>query len=180
MDFPVFLIPGIGNSDARHWQSLWQSAHPDWQRLEVDDWDQVHCDAWVAAIDRQAAALGHSTLIVAHSLGCLAAAHWAAQRTRAPAIRGALLVAVPDPKSPVFPSASATGFASLPISPLPFSCVIAASANDPYASLEYARACADTWGAQLVEMGAKGHLNSSSGLGEWPEGYRLLRSLAEQ
>ncbi|MGH8435044.1 MAG: hypothetical protein ACRERX_11285 [Pseudomonas sp.] len=29
-------------------------------------------------------------------------------------------------------------------------------------------------------MGAKGHLDSSSGLGEWPEGYQLLRSLAEQ
>jgi len=77
MDHPVFVVPGIGNSGPLHWQSVWQAAHPDWRRLVVEDWDQVVCDDWVSAIERQVAESGEDTVIVAHSLGCLAVVHWA-------------------------------------------------------------------------------------------------------
>ena len=89
MDYPVLVVPGIGNSGPLHWQSIWQAAHPDWQRLVVEDWDYVVCDDWVSAIERQLAANGRETFIVAHSLGCLAAVHWATRYARE--IRGALL-----------------------------------------------------------------------------------------
>ncbi|WEK08327.1 MAG: alpha/beta hydrolase [Candidatus Pseudomonas colombiensis] len=178
MDKAVLVIPGIGNSDAAHWQSRWQARHPDWQRLQVPDWKRVDCADWVAAIDRQLLSMGPETLVVAHSLGCLALAHWAAADTRQGRVRGALLVAVPDPQAQAFPTAATVGFSHTPVVPLDFPCQVVASSNDPYGELDYARDWAARRGAQLLEVGARGHLNSSSGLGDWDEGYRLLEQLA--
>ncbi|MGF6574077.1 putative alpha/beta hydrolase family esterase [Paraburkholderia sp. GAS333] len=175
MVHPVFVVPGIGNSGPLHWQSVWEASHPDWQRLVVEDWDQVACDDWVSAIEHQLAQSDDDTLIVAHSLGCLAVAHWASLYS--PRIRGALLVAVPDPAASAFPAALATGFAPLPSKRLPFPTVVVSSSNDPYGSVEHASRCANAWGSELVEVGAQGHLNADSKLGDWPEGFRLLQAL---
>jgi uncharacterized protein len=175
MNYPVLVVPGIGNSGPLHWQSVWQAAHPDWQRLAVEDWDYVVCDDWVSALERQLTANGRETVIVAHSLGCLAVVHWAARYARK--IRGALLVAVPDPASPAFPRVAASGFAPLPSERLPVPTTVVSSANDPYGSVDHARACAAAWGSELVEVGAKGHLNADSNLGNWPEGFRLLERM---
>ena len=172
MDYPVFIVPGIGNSGPLHWQSLWQAAHPDWQRLSVDDWDRVACDDWVSQIERQLPANGSAPIIVAHSLGCLAVAHWAARYGRA--IRGALLVAVPDPAAPAFPRAATSGFEPLPSKRLPFPTIVVASTDDPYGSAQHARACAAAWGSEFVDLGARGHINAASNLGDWPDGLRLL------
>jgi uncharacterized protein len=174
MDYPVFVVPGIGNSGPTHWQSLWRVGRPDWHCLQVDDWDRVDCDDWVSAIERQITR-GKDTVIVAHSLGCLAVAHWAVRH--APQIRGALLVAVPDPAASAFPATAALGFSPLPVERLPFPSTIIASTDDLYGSVEHSRACARAWGSRLVEVGARGHLNADSGLGEWPEGYRELESV---
>ena len=175
MDCPVFIVPGIGNSGPSHWQSLWQAAHRDWHRLTVEDWDRVACDEWVSAIDRQLPAAANETIVIAHSLGCLAVAHWARRCGRK--IRGALLVAVPDPTSPAFPRNAARGFEPLPAERLPFPTTIVSSSNDPYGSAPHARACAAAWGRELVEVGAKGHLNADSNLGDWTEGLQLLRRM---
>lgn len=175
MDYPVFIVPGIGNSGPLHWQSVWEAAHPEWRRLVVQDWETVACGDWVSAIEEQVAKIGDDTLIVAHSLGCLAVAHWAARHS--PRIRGALLVAVPDPLAPAFPAVAATGFAPVPSVTLPFPTIVVASSNDPYGSVEHARRCANVWGSQLVDVGARGHLNSDSNMGDWAEGFRLLQSL---
>lgn len=176
MDYPVLIIPGHGNSGPAHWQSLWQETQPGWSRMQVDNWDHAVCDDWVAAIDRALARLGSDTLLVAHSLGCLAVAHWAARY--ATPLRGALLVAVPDPAAPAFPRAAAVGFTPLPLRRLPFPSTVVASSDDPYASMAFARACAEAWGSGVVETGARGHLNGASGLGDWPEGYQLLQEIA--
>ncbi|MFM0598249.1 RBBP9/YdeN family alpha/beta hydrolase [Paraburkholderia dilworthii] len=174
MDHPVFVVPGIGNSGPSHWQSVWQATHSDWRRLEVEDWDQVVCDDWVSAIERQVAEIGEETVIVAHSLGCLAVVHWAARH--ATRIRGALLVAVPDPAAPVFPAVVASGFTPLPSEPLPFRTTIVSSTNDPYGSSDFARARAAAWGSELIDVGAQGHLNGESGLGDWRQGFKLLET----
>mgnify|MGYP000182071266 CR=1 FL=1 len=33
----------------------------------------------------------------------------------------------------------------------------------------------DLWGSRLIDAGPRGHLNSDSGLGDWPEGHALLQ-----
>jgi predicted alpha/beta hydrolase family esterase len=49
-----------------------------------------------------------------------------------------------------------------------------ASSNDPYGTLDHARRRAAQWGAGFIELGALGHINGSSGLGDWPDGLNLL------
>ena len=43
---------------------------------------------------------------------------------------------------------------------------------------ERVRAFATAWGAELVEAGALGHINSDSDLGLWPLGQQLVQRLS--
>jgi len=165
-------LPGIGNSGEAHWQSRWEQADPTIRRFGPASWDQPDLADWIAALDRAIGAATAPPVLVAHSLACLLVAHWQ-QRTSLP-VKGALLVAVPDPRSPAFP-AEAAGFASVPETRFRFPSTIVASTDDPFASLSYVQARARQWGSELVDVGAKGHINGASNLGDWPEGRRILR-----
>jgi uncharacterized protein len=116
-------------------------------------------------------------VLVVHSLACALVAHWAAGDSRR-RVRCALLVAPADPEASTFPPGP-TGFAPMPAQRLPFRSVVAASTNDPYVSLDRAQAFANAWGSALVNLGRAGHINSASGLGNWPEGLALLRILRD-
>jgi predicted alpha/beta hydrolase family esterase len=98
-------------------------------------------------------------------------ARWAQQSTAS--IRGAFLVAVPDPASPHFP-ATARGFSPVPMRRLSFSSMVIASRNDSFGSFEHAQRCATAWGSRCVDVGDVGHINADSRIGEWPEGYALF------
>lgn len=171
----ILILPGYGNSGPAHWQSLWQASEPAMQRVPLEDWEQPRCALWLAKLEAAVAERGPDTLLVAHSLACLLVAHWAAQSGRR--IRGALLVAVPDPLGPNFPDA-AQGFAPLPLKRFDFPSLVVASSDDPFSSPGFAQACASAWGSHCLNIGAAGHINDASGLGEWREGRALLRSLA--
>jgi uncharacterized protein len=174
MQHPVLIVPGIYNSGPEHWQSLWETSYPNFQRVMQRDWDHPVCAEWVAALEQAVAQTGPQTILVVHSLGCLTVAHWAASTQLA--LAGALLVSIPDPEGLEFPS-DAVGFAPVPLNPLPFKSIIVASSDDPYGSFDYMQRCASAWGSRLVPIGAKGHINAASGLGTWDEGYRLLETL---
>jgi predicted alpha/beta hydrolase family esterase len=126
----ILLIPGIHDSGPAHWQSRWEHLYPQVRRIRQDDWDAPQCAEWVATIERAVEAETARPILVAHSLGCLAAAHWAAH-TRIGS-HGLLLVAVPDARSAKFPTA-ARGFEPLPATLHGARAVIVGSENDPYA-----------------------------------------------
>lgn len=170
---PVLILPGIGGSGPLHWQSRWEALKPDYRRVQVPDWDRPELLAWVSALDAAVSAAATPPVIVAHSLGCLAVAHWAARGGRA---RAALLVAVPDPAGPEFPEV-ARSFAPVPLTALGFSSRVVASRNDPYGGFEFAQRCATAWGSALTDVGSAGHINAESGLGDWVAGQRLLAEL---
>jgi predicted alpha/beta hydrolase family esterase len=171
---PVLIVPGINNSGDGHWQTLWQRSNPGFERLVVNDWDNPECRHWSNAIGSAVRRLGPRTVIVAHSLGCLAVAHWAAQEG---SVAGsALLVAVPDPQGAAFPP-EALGFSRLPVSRFPFPSIVVMSEDDPYANSHHTDRYARAWGSRIHNAGRHGHLNSASGLGEWPDGWALLASL---
>ena len=114
-----------------------------------------------------------SIVFVAHGLGCFVVSEWANDRSD-PSVAGAFLVAVPDPDGPNFPSA-ATGFDDPTIATLAFPSLVVAGADDPYGSIDHARALAEAWGAGFVDAGAGDDLNAESGLGAWDEGWDLLQ-----
>jgi uncharacterized protein len=168
---PVLIVPGIGNSGPTHWQSLWQEKYPDVTRVMQRDWDHPVREEWVRVLDEAVGQARAAPILVAHSLGCLAVAHWAAQSGRS--FFSALLVAVPDPSAPAFPSA-AQGFAPLPGSLGACRLTVVSSSDDPYATSSYTNERVATWGAEHICLGQRGHINSASGLDDWPNGWALL------
>jgi predicted alpha/beta hydrolase family esterase len=67
-------------------------------------------------------------------------------------------------------------FLTVPGELLPFPSLVIASRDDPFGSFADSEAFARTLGAELIDAGFSGHINSESGHGPWPEG--LLRFAA--
>lgn len=168
----TIVLPGIGGSGPDHWQTHWQTANPSFRRFAPGDWLQPDLEVWVDALERSIRDLPAPPLIIAHSLSCLLVAH-SAQRGIGP-IRGAFLVAVPDPGTDCFPEA-AQSFRAVPEDPLPFPALVVASSDDPYGSLTHAHRCATLWGADFAGIGPCGHINAASNLGAWPDGFSMFQ-----
>ena len=130
------MLPGYDNSGPGHWQSLWESAHPEYRRVQQRSWTEPVCAEWVAALDEAIVAAKGPVVLVGHSLGCLTIAHHARQHVRP--VRGALLVAPPNVDDPAFPPLS-TGFRPIPRAPLPFPSIVVASNDDWYIGEDDAR-----------------------------------------
>jgi predicted alpha/beta hydrolase family esterase len=98
-------------------------------------------------------------------------------------VRGALLVTPPDlsaswpDKYPSPQTLAVHGWTPLPRAPLPFPTLVAASSNDPLATLEAVRGMAADWDATLLELGEVGHMNPASGYGPWPMALTLIEQL---
>ena len=173
----VLIIPGLGDSGPKHWQSLWEARHPDYQRVRQADWERPRCADWVSNLDAAISAASQPIVLVAHSMGCIAVIHWAAATgNRNQRVAAALLVSPPDVEAETIP-AGPTGFAPCPLIRLPFKSIVVASTNDPFAMLERAKTFAGAWGSELVIFEPAGHINAASGHGPWPEGERLLDRL---
>jgi len=172
----VLILPGIGNSGTLHWQTLWEQSNPGFLRVEQRDWNHPVCADWVAVIEDAIKRAGPQVVLVAHSLACLAVAHWVVE-PHSP-IKAALLVAVPNSKRPSFPR-EAVGFADTPTVPFSFRSTVVVSDDDPFGSAENAERLAAAWGSRVVRIGPHGHINADSGLGDWPEGYALLKPLLD-
>jgi serine hydrolase len=168
---PVLLAPGIGNSGPTHWQSLWETKYPKVTRIAQRDWDHPVREEWVKALEGAGALTAEPPILVAHSLGCLAVAHWLAQSAR-PCF-AALLVAVPDPAGPAFPR-EASGFMPLPTSLGPRRITVVSSSDDAYATSAYTEERVATWGAEHIFLGQRGHINAASGLGDWADGWAIV------
>lgn len=172
---PIFTVPGINNSGPDHWQSIWERTHQGVTRVEQTDWDHPRSDEWIAAVENAVANAAAPPVIVAHSLGCLTAMQWCVRSERA--VAGLILVAVPDPAGPNFPG-EATGF-STPDSLRNRRTIMIASDNDPYATLDWARALANRYAARLVTLKGAGHINAASGLGAWSAGWRVVAEMSQ-
>lgn len=181
MAAPVYLLPGWLNSDAAHWQSLWERQFGD-QRVEQADWQWPRRGDWMARLDdvlQQDARLNtQPAVLVAHSLGCQLVASWAEHSQHTHRVAAAMLVAPPDTERDDMPP-QLHNWKPIRRSRLPFRSLVVVSSNDPYCSLERSTAMAADWGAEVVIAGALGHLNAASGLADWPQGRALLHRIAD-
>ncbi len=173
METIYLTVPGVTNSSANHWQSLWEKEFPEkFRRIEQAEWHTPICDDWIETEVRKASP--EKVVLVAHSLGCTAVALWTKRfGTR---IKGGFLVAPSDCEAETY-NFDTKGFAPIPLGKLPFKSLVAASTNDEYVSFERAKQFADAWGSEFFNVGAKGHINTSAGFGEWSEGLELLKNL---
>lgn len=173
---PALIIPGLNGSPNGHWQTWLQASLPLAHRVEQDDWDAPDLEAWLLRFALTVAAIP-GAVIVAHSLGCILAAHAATRCPELP-ISGALLVAPADVDSPEHTPDLLRGFAPTPTALLPFPSIVVASVNDPFMTLSSARNLAHAWGSRFINAGAVGHINIASGHGPWSAARELFQELA--
>lgn len=180
MSHTFLLLPGLFNSGAGHWQTLWEDLLPNAQRVQQENWDSPHRHDWVATLDAAIAAIEGPVILAAHSLGCALTAWWAQEHgtaAHAAKVKGALLVAPPDVERPEFADI-AHGFAPMPCGAMPFKTIVAASSDDPWCALPKAQTWAAAWGAHFHDIGPRGHINSESGLADWQQGRAWIAELA--
>ena len=172
------MIPGLYNSGPDHWQSLWCAKHPEYRRVEQEDWDTPRCADWVGTIHDAIENIPDGPVVLAcHSLACATIAHYAAEhRDGEGRVAAAFLVAPTDAEAPSFPPGT-TGFVPVPLEKLPFPSVVVASSDDPYANIDRAALFAQSWGSRFIPIANAGHINTASGHGWWPEGEAWLEEL---
>ena len=176
----MLVLPGWQNSGPRHWQSRWEALYGD-RRVEQSDWMHPLRGDWMMRLDEaigelEAAEAEPAIALVAHSLGCHLVTAWATHSRKTARVRAALLVAPPDVERDEL-HAALHSFVPIVRRPLPFASLAVISPDDPFCDPARARAMAADWGSAVQETEPRGHLNSDSGLGDWPEGRQLLAGL---
>jgi predicted alpha/beta hydrolase family esterase len=124
----------------------------------------------------QAVLANDQVVLVAHSLGCVLVAAWAAHSRNTQRVKAALLAAPGDVERPEMQHLLHS-WSPIVRARLPFPSTLVSSRNDPYCSFMRASALAHAWGSRLVDMGACGHINADANLGAWPQGHALLDEL---
>lgn len=183
----ILIIPGLRDHVEAHWQTLLArklSSRRNVVCVPPLVADKLSCAARVSAIQQTLETIEGPVIAVAHSAGVIMLVHWALQHCQqARRIRGALLAAPPDFEHPLpagYPTPGvlqANGWLPVPQQQLPFRTLVAASTNDPLASLARVTRMARDWGSELLNVGAVGHINPASGFGEWPLAEQLIESL---
>ncbi len=171
----AWLVPGLNGSGGEHWQTRWSQMRADCAVVEQDEWHDPHPADWTRRLDAVIAESALPVVLVAHSLGCAAVAHWAAGGDSS-RVAAALLVA-PCDVDRVDACAAIRRFTPMPVAALPFRSTVVASRDDPYSEFARSRCFADRWGSAFVDAGALGHINAASGLGDWHFGQVLLDDL---
>jgi Predicted esterase of the alpha/beta hydrolase fold len=60
----TLILPGLHDSDPRHWQSRWEARDDTLLRVIQDDWETPHCADWIAKLDQALALTGPDTVLV--------------------------------------------------------------------------------------------------------------------
>ena len=177
----VLMLPGWQNSGPDHWQSRWERAHG-YSRVEQHDWLRPLRGDWIARLEDVLLSLDLErdgpAVLVAHSLGCLNVAAWAAHSRNTHRVKAALLVAPPDVERDDLRQ-MLPGWAPVPLNRLPFKSLLFSSNDDPFCAPQRARFFASSWGAERIDAGPRGHLNAESGLGDWPAAHHELLGLMQ-
>lgn len=164
----ILIVPGLHGSGSSHWQSWFEQKLSDTFRVEQNDWSDPYLPRWAGSVRHELGRAKGHVWIIAHSFGCLAAAHAAADYRDK--VAGVMFVAPADPDK--FEAAS-----MLPKERLGFPSVVVASSTDPWMHLIKAAYWADLWGSRLINIGSAGHINVESGFGPWPEGLAIFEQL---
>lgn len=174
----VLILPGWQNSGEQHWQSHWERLYG-YERVLQHDWQTPRSGDWMARLEEVILQDERPVALVAHSLGCQLVARWAAHSRHVERVTAALLVAPPDTEA-LKVQHLLPGWSPIVRQRLPFPALVVASSNDEYCALARAQEMANAWGARFEHIGAKGHINSDSGLDDWHAGHQLLLALVQE
>lgn len=170
----TLIIPGLDGSDAPHWQHWWAMTDPQALTVDLPDPSRPVPDHW--EIELAGAVLRHpDSILVGHSLGAVLIARLLARWPQL-RIRAALMVAPAE----TLGNDRIGHFGPIPERPLGIPAMVVASRNDPWMRFSRAAQLGRAWGADLVDLGAVGHINTQAGFGPWPQGRALRDALARR
>jgi predicted alpha/beta hydrolase family esterase len=172
----LLIIPGLGDSGEKHWQSFWLQKFSNSTKVIQDNWDEPQLEEWLDRLDENIQKLEEPTILVAHSLAVSLVMHWLSQNN-SQNIVGAMLVAPADVDSSEHTPDFLRHFSPIPTQAVPFPSLVIGTENDTYMSLERATELANYWGSDFINIGQKGHVNSDSNLEYWEEGQNYLQQL---
>ena len=166
----ILVIPGLGGSGRDHWQSRWEAKIPAVRRVVQADWENPGLAAWRDRIIEEVERAARPVILVAHSLGVLAAvdaAPFLAKEESSGKVKGAFLVAPPSANVLAGLDALDPAFLTVPGGSLPFP-----SPSDRESQRSFCGLCRKRGFGARAWRGAdrRGHINSESGHGPWPEG----------
>ena len=164
------IVPGVGGSEAQHWQSWLQQQIVSSSRVQQKHWDRPLLNEWVAQFVKTVAAIKSPVQIVAHSFGCLTSVAALAEHPELRAkVKNLILVAPANPArfgESGFARHSLTDykqyFHQLSID-VPTTLLI--SENDPWLGYVDALQLAQAWKLTPINLGQVGHINVASGFG---------------
>ena len=168
------IVPGVGGSEAQHWQSWLQQQLVSSSHVQQKHWDRPVLSEWVAQFVKTVAAVKAPIQIVAHSFGCLTSVAALAEHPELSAkVKNLVLVAPANPArfgEAGFARHSLTDykqyFHQLNID-VPTTLLI--SENDPWLGYFDALQLAQAWKLTPINLGQVGHINVASGFGPFPD-----------
>ncbi len=153
----ILFVSGASADDAEHWMTRWQSRLTTARRVTAQSDDIASLAAALAgALTVEGT---RPIVLIGHGAGVFAIAQ-VARTSDVTRVRGALLVNPSSGWSVPAPSRE----------PLPFPSLVVISRDDPHASYEEMQDLGLDWGGHIVDAGAIGRIDTSSGHGPWPEG----------
>ena len=168
------IVPGVGGSEATHWQSWLQQQLVSSSRVQQKHWDRPVLNEWVAQFVKTVAAVKAPVQIIAHSFGCLTAVAALAEHPELNAkVKNLLLVAPANPAR-----FGESGFAQHSVGnyqqyfhqlKLAVPTTLLVSENDPWLSYVDALQLAQAWQLTPINLGQVGHVNVAAGFGPFPE-----------
>ena len=168
------IVPGVGGSEAQHWQSWLQQQLVSSSRVQQKHWDRPVLNEWVAQFVKTVAAVKAPVQIIAHSFGCLTAVAALAEHPELNAkVKNLLLVAPANPAR-----FGESGFARHSVGnyqqyfhqlKLAVPTTLLISENDPWLSYVDALQLAQAWQLTPINLGQVGHVNVAAGFGPFPE-----------
>jgi uncharacterized protein len=167
----TLIVPGLDGSSAPHWQHWWAATDPRALMVDLSDPSRPLPAVWESELASMI--LHHpDCVLVGHSLGAVLVARiltkWPQLKVRA-----ALLVAPAETVG----SDRIGHFGPIPERPLGVAATVVASRNDPWMRFARTRGLAQSWGAELTDLGFAGHINVASGHGPWARGKALRDAL---
>ncbi|MFT4020604.1 MAG: alpha/beta hydrolase [Acinetobacter sp.] len=167
------IVPGVGGSDANHWQSWLQRRLSSSSRVE-QNWNAPILSQWVRRWASVVQNIHTPIEIIAHSFGCLTSIAALAQHPELASKVSKLILVAPANPARFNESGLAQGseknfrsyFESLKIQ-VPSLMIV--SENDPWLAFDDAQHLAKLWNIPTVNLGQVGHINVASGFGPFPE-----------